>query len=258
MSQHIDILDEREASLRGPLAGSLALHLSVVVFLSGFSWWTHRNMAQWGTPNSMGGAIGVGVVDKIPLPNRGITPNLVANDTASSVPQRPDKADKLKQRPEEDDALPLNRKMSKRELEQLARMRKYQPVPDRTGQLYSSTGPALNSPMYGRAGIGGIGIGDSTIAGRGCGGYLELVRQRIQARWDAQPLSAGLRAGVIVILDLQRSGVVRGVNILQSSGASEIDFAARRAISEASPFPQFLSSCEGNEAKIEVRFEPKR
>jgi TonB family protein len=259
MSQHADILDEREASLAGPLAGSLALHVGIIVIVSGFSWWARHNAVQWGTQNPLGGAIGVGVVDKIPLPNRSITPNLVANDTASSVPQKPEKVEKRKQVKEDEDAISLNsRKKLKRQPEQTAQLRKYQPVPDHPNQLHSTSGPAINSPMYGQKGIGGIGIGESTQAGRGCGGYLELVRQRIQGRWEAQPLSAGLRAGVIVNLDLQRSGVVRGVSILQSSGSSEIDFAARRAISEASPFQPFLPTCEGNDAKIEVRFEPKR
>ena len=259
MSQHADILDEREASLRRPLIGSLVLHGGVVLLMAGFTWYKQANAVQWGVENPLGGAIGVSAVDKIPLPNRGVTPNLVANDSESSVPQRKEKVEKLKQVPEDPDAVALDpRKRLKKPQEYTARAQRYEPVPPRPNQIYNSTGPAVNSPMYGQKGIGGIGIGESTIAGRGCGGYLELVRQRIQTQWGQQPISAGLRSSVSVNMLLLRSGIVRDIAILQSSGNSEVDFAARRAITEASPFQPFLPNCEGNEAKIEVRFEPKR
>ena len=117
----------------------------------------------------------------------------------------------------------------------------------------------MNDPsLYGKRGVGGIGIGDATVAGRGCGGYLELVRSKIQQRWDAQPISSGIRNAASLQLTLLRNGGVREINVLQSSGISEVDFAARRAISEANPFPPFLPNCEGNDARIEVRFQPKR
>jgi len=259
MSQHADILDERDASLSRPLIGSLVLHVGVVALVAGFAWYKQVNAVQWGVENPMGGAIGVTAVEKIPLPNRGIKPNPVASDSDSTVPQKPDKKEQKKVPVDEPDAIPLNsRNQPRKPSEPRTVARRYEPTPLRPNQVTNTTGQAVNSPIYGKTGIGGIGIGESTIAGRGCTGYLELVRQRIQVKWDSQSISAGLRAGVSLNLILQRSGVVRDVSILQSSNNSEIDFAARRAISEASPFQPFLPNCEGNEAKIEVRFEPKR
>ncbi len=259
MSQHADILDERDASLKRPLAGSLALHFALIATAATFSWWGARNLTQWGVEHPLGGAVGVEAVDKIPLPNRSALPNLVANDTQTSVPQKPDKVEKRKLEREDPDAVPLNPKKKLRSVaDDVAQMRKYVPVPARPNQVYSTTGPAASSPLYGQKGIGGVGIGDATVAGRGCGGYLELVKQRIQSRWDAQLVSHSIRSPVIVQLWLLRNGDVRSAEVIQASRSSEIDFAAKRAILESSPFQPFLPSCEGNDAKIEVRFEPKR
>ncbi len=259
MSQHADILDERDASLKRPLAGSLALHAGMVVFAVTFSWWGARSLTQWGVEHPLGGAVGVEAVDKIPLPNRSSIPNQVANDTQTSVPQKPDKVEKRKPEREDPDAVPLNPKKKLRSVaDDVAQMKKYVPVPPRPNQVYSTTGPASSSPLYGQKGVGGVGIGESTVAGRGCGGYLELVKQRIQSRWDAQLVSHSIRSSVVVQLLLLRNGSVRSADVIQASRSSEIDFAARRAILESSPFEPFLPSCEGNDAKIEVRFEPKR
>lgn len=259
MSRHADILEEREASLRLPFAGSLMLHSGIAVLLTGFSWWTARNVTQWGSENALGGAIGVDVVNKIPLPSRSPVPNVVANDTDSSVPRKPAEKTREKLVPEDDNAVPLNpRRKPKTVAEEVAQAGKYVPVPSRPNQVYSTRGSAVSSPMYGKQGIGGVGIGDATVAGKGCGGYLELVRQRIQQRWDQQAVSAGIHVPVVVELQLLRNGTVRGAELTQGSRSSEIDFAAKRVIIESSPFPPFLPACEGSEAKIEVRFEPKR
>lgn len=259
MSQHVDILDQREASLTRPFAGSIALHVGLGVALAGFGYLQQHRKTNWGTENPLGGAIGVDVVKKIPLPNRGVLPNPVAHDTESMVPQKPEKVEKKPIPKDEPDAVPLHKRNQRlRPVPERAVQSRYRPVPERPNQIPSSTGPPINSPMYGKTGVGGIGIGESTVAGRGCGGYLELVRQRIQVKWDAQPVSASISSPVVMLLDLVRAGTVRNVAVEQASRSREIDFAARRAILEAGPFPPFMPNCEGNDARIEVRFEPKR
>jgi TonB family protein len=259
MNRHADILDQHE-SLMGPLTGSVLAHTGMVALLVGFGWWQQHNGNQWGSQNPMGGAIGVTAVDKIPLPNRSITPNPVANDTDHSVPQKPEKVEARPVPKEDPDAVPLNpREKKPKKLSELAqRLQKYSPAPLRPNQLSSSSGPAINSPLYGKKGISGVGIGDTTVAGKGCGGYLELVRQRIQSKWDSQPVSNTLSSNVVLNMQVMRTGELRDITTLVGSRNSEVDFGARRAIQDASPFPPFMASCEGNDAKIEVRFEPKR
>src|SRR5690242_7494768 len=105
IAQHADILDQSESSLSRPLIGSILVHVGVVALLVGINWYQRSNATQWGEKNPMGGAIGVSAVSKIPLPNRGITPNLVANDTTSSVPQKIEKVEKKKAPKEDPDAI---------------------------------------------------------------------------------------------------------------------------------------------------------
>ena len=258
MTRQAEIIDDRQ-SLTRPLASSALVHAGMIVLLSGFAWLRQQSPNQWGSENPLGGAIGVTAVDKIPLPNRSVTPNPVANDTEHSVPQQPEKQEKRPVEKDDPDAIPLNPRQEPKKLSELAqRLQKYSPAPIHENQLASSRGPAINSPMYGKRGISGVGIGDTTVAGKGCGGYLELVRQRIQFKWDSQPIANTFTSGVILNMQVLRNGEVRDITILQASRNSEVDFAARRAIQDANPFPTFMQSCEGNDAKIEVRFEPKR
>src|SRR5205085_9750309 len=125
LPQHADTLDEREAPLTRPSLGSLAVHAGIVLVRAAFPGGTRHNTNQWGTPNPLGGAIGVSAVDKIPLPNRSITPNLVANDTTSSVPTKPDKVEKKKAEPEDPDAVALDRNKRKKPSQESAKMQKY-------------------------------------------------------------------------------------------------------------------------------------
>jgi TonB family protein len=263
MSQHADILDERDPLGRW-LAGSVVLHVSVVVLLAASGWWREQSKNQWGDEHSLGGQIGavpITAVSKIPLPNNSVQQNLVANDTEHSVPQKTDKTEKREVLKEDPEAIALDvkkNKQLKKPNEQLAFLKKYQAVPDSPNQLRSTTGAQASSPIYGQKGIGGVGLGASTTAGRGCGGYLELVRQRIQVKWDSDPVSGGLTASVSLRLRLLRNGTVGDVSVLQASRRNDVDYAAKRAIVDAGPFQPFFATCEGNEANIEVRFEPKR
>lgn len=261
MSQHAAILDQEEPSLGRPLVGAMVLHISILAALLGLGWVRDRKITQWGVEHPLGGAIGVDVVSKIPLPNRSNVPNLVAHESETTAPQKPDKVEKRPVPKEEPDAVALRQnkdKKPKREVQEVARNLRYRPEPERPNQVYSSAGPAVSSPMYAKQGIHGVGIGESTVAGRGCGGYLELIRQRIQSKWDIQPISSSLQSPLSMMVDIARSGEVHGVAVAQASRNSELDFAAKRTIMDASPFPPFLPTCEGEQAKIEVRFEPKR
>src|SRR6266436_9846680 len=88
MSQHADILDQREPVSRA-FAGSLALHVTLIAATAIYSWMsTHRD--SFGAQNAGGGAIGIEAVKSIPLLHSG-EQNPVAHDTESQVPQQPAK-----------------------------------------------------------------------------------------------------------------------------------------------------------------------
>jgi hypothetical protein len=92
MTPHTDILDQPEP-LGKPLAGSVALHISVAAAMLISAWIGRRAPVQWGDINGGGmGSVAVSVVARIPLPGRSGPLNPVANDTESVVPTPPPKA----------------------------------------------------------------------------------------------------------------------------------------------------------------------
>lgn len=265
MIPHPDILDEQER-LRRPLVGSVALHVGVVAFLIAFNWWSNRGRIQFGDPNSMGGSVGITPVASIPLPHRSGQTNPVANDTESQVPSKPEpKAKPAKRVAREDpDAIPLrSKKQAKRMNELIARNQRYRPLDsDRPNQMYSSTGAAVQSPLFGgAAGMGGTGIGNS-VFGQRLGWYAQLIQQAIANKWGIEsasvPAAMSSSRRVIVTFEILRDGTVRNVRVLESSGNAQVDYAAQRAILTASPLRRLPEEFERNTANVEFWFQLQR
>ena len=121
MNHHADILDERD-SLRGPLAGSVFLH--IVLAAAAVAYYTVGNRARelWGSPTaSGGGAMGVNIVKQIPLPSRSGVVNPVANDTESAAPEaKPEPKPKPRVEPDEPDAIALKSRNPAKKPSQMA------------------------------------------------------------------------------------------------------------------------------------------
>jgi periplasmic protein TonB len=264
MTPHPDILDEQERLSR-PLIGSIALHVGVVAFLVAFNWWTNRGHIQFGDPNAMGGSIGITPVSSIPLPHRSGVANPVANDTESQVPSEPKKARETKRVAREDpDAIPLHSKRRNRRLQEMvARNQTYRPLnSDRPNQVYSSTGAAVQSPMFGgAAGMGGSGIGNG-VFGQRLGWYAQLLQQTIATKWGTEsasiPGAVTSSRRVTLTFEILRDGTVRNVRVLESSGNPQVDYAAQRAVLTASPVRRLPEEFERNVANVEFWFQLQR
>jgi periplasmic protein TonB len=263
MSSHIDILEQRESVSR-PLLGSVVLHAAVIAGLVSWGFITTGNREMWGSSNSGGpGSIAINVVNKIPLPTRSGLTNPLANDTQSVVPTPPPAAKPERRAPpEEPDAIPLQSRTRPRPAEtpkSAANTWRAQQQ-DRPNQLYSTTGPALVSPMMGQVGSGGVGIGLGSPFGNRFGNYVTILRQRVAEKWQTSDVDPRIKTAppVIVTFDLQRDGSVRDVRIAQHSGNPALDYSAQRAIYDASPFPPLPSEYERNDAVIEFWFELRR
>jgi TonB family protein len=63
---------------------------------------------------------------------------------------------------------------------------------------------------------------------------------------------------VIVTFEIQSSGSIGTVKILQGSGNRTLDYSAQRAIYEAAPFPPLPQGYERTSANIEIWFTLKR
>ncbi len=261
MTGHIDILDEPE-TLRRPFLSSLVLHVGVVSMLAFLSWWSNRGREAFGEPNATGGAVGVTVVNSIPMPNRVGPRNPVANESESQVPQPPPKKQAQQKQIEDKNAIALKSRKAPRKLSDVAASRqRYRPEDvDRPNQLYSTAGQAVASPLYAATGSGGVGTRPGSILGVRFGWYEQLVRQRVASAWHTAEIDARLRTAPIVIVtfDIMRDGSVRNLQTLQGSGISALDFSAQRAVLEAAPFPPLPAGYERNSAHCEFWFELKR
>ena len=67
------------------------------------------------------------------------------------------------------------------------------------------------------------------------GYYIEQMLALIRAQWTRPPLGGGIEA--TVHFEVGRSGEIREVRIVQSSGYSSFDLAGLRAVQTASPLP---------------------
>lgn len=263
MTGHIDILEDRE-SFRKPLYGSIALHGTVVLAIALQTIVGSRAREQWGSPNALGGgSVGITPVSQIPLPSRGGPLNPLANDTESEVPEPPPAKQKARRVPETDPlAIAIKgRSQPKRQPKyQSSERRKGLEPSTAPGQLYSSTGRALSSPLVGQTGSGGVGIGQGGAFGNRFGYYRDLLEQSVARRWRTAGVDPRLQTAppVIVTFVIGRNGSTSDVRVVQSSGNRALDDSAQRAIYEASPFPPLPAQYERDDARIEFWFQLRR
>jgi periplasmic protein TonB len=259
------ILDQREP-LGKSLAGSIALHVSMVGVLLVSTWVEHRSRVQWGDPHGGGvGSVAVNVVSHIPLPARSGPVNPVANDTQSRVQTPPPKAKpQPKMKAPDADAIPIkSRNAAKRTSEAASAPNKFrEKQQDLPNQVYSNAGQALVSNMYGMTGGGGVNIGNSSPFGAQLGWYANLLRNQVASHWKTADVDPRLQTAppVVVTFTIRRDGSVpaSSVRIAQRSGNAALDFSAQRAVLDAAPFRELPAEFPRSEADIEFVFELRR
>ena len=260
--RHVEILDERD-SIRNPFLGSLILHVATFTFIT-IAAATHLGQREsWGDPNSLGGsAVGITPVKSIPVPGRTGPIQRVANDTKSQVPAPVKPEPKKAAVTPEPDAIALKSSRAKKESPKrtqqgrAAQKQEYSP-----NQLTSPEGATASSPLYAQApGAGGVGVGAGAPFGSRFGAYAQLVRDRVAQRWRTDQVDARLRTlpPAIVTFEILRSGQVRNIRVMQSSGNRALDYSAERAITEASPFEPLPMAYAGSSATIEFWFQLQR
>jgi periplasmic protein TonB len=262
MAAHIDILESRE-SLRKPLAWSMALHTCFFALVALQTMIGRGPRELWGNPNSLGGSsVGITPVSQIPIPSRGGPVNRLASDTESSVPEPPEAKPQPRTRPEDDPAAIAirGREAEKRRQRMLAQQRSRLATPRTPGQLYSTEGRALSTPMLSQSGSGGVGIGAGGAFGTRFGYYRDLLEQMVARRWRTNDVDPRLQTAppVIVTFVIRRNGAASDIRLEQSSGNRALDYSALRAIHESAPFPPLPAGYERDDATIEFRFQLRR
>ncbi len=136
-----------------------------------------------------------------------------------------------------------------------ARKKTEKPEPTRTpagGPPAKATGAASATPGL-ALGLSGPGVPGGTDAGGDW--YLAGVQQKIWLIWNQQ-IKTGFTQPVAVTFTILADGSVADVQITQSSGASLLDLAARRAIDSAAPFAPLPRSYDTNRKTIQAVFQP--
>jgi protein TonB len=258
---HADILDTRE-SLRGPFTVALTLHMAVIGGLAVYTWTTgHREL--FGDPNAGGAAVGIQAVKSIPLPHSG-PENPVAHDTQSEVPQEPAKQERVKKEPPPPKkAVELKSKTAKQLRAKVEPQQRHFKSFDELdpNKIKSQQAPAVSNPMFSEMpGAGRVGTGANTTLGSRFGAYSALIQERVTQHWRTGDVDASIRTGpqVVVSFEIRRDGTIGALRVAQESGISTLDFSARRAILEASPFPPLPQAFERSSATFEIVFELKR
>jgi protein TonB len=265
MAARHDILDRRE-SFQKPVVFSVGLHAAFLLAGIIYAILPVSEVVQWGDPNSLGGgAMSITPVNSVPLPGRSGQINPVANDTESRVPSPPPDAERQRRDEveEEEEAIPIQSRNAPPPKPRQRRRSDPSPttVP-KENQIYSSSGAAMTSPMYGStsSGSGGVGIGSGNPFGSRFGAYEAILRQKVGQAWNTGQVDPRLQTAPIVIVtfEILRNGSVRNVRFMQRSGHSSLDFSCQRAILDASPFPPLPAGFQRDVARIEFWFELKR
>jgi TonB family protein len=108
-------------------------------------------------------------------------------------------------------------------------------------------------------GEGGIMVGEGGFGER-YGWYVAAVRNRISANWLLATISPSIVTAprVYVNFDITRDGTVDNVRVMQSSGISEIDRSALRAVLASNPLGPLPPGYVGRKVTVEFYFDFQR
>lgn len=264
MTARHDILD-RSDSLQKPFLLSAGVHAAFFALAAGYGLMPLAEVIQWGDPNSLGGgSVTITPVSKIPVVPRSGRVNPVANDTESRVPAappevKPQPRQQVKEEPEEAIAI-QSRTPARSARERRQRANPSRASVPRENQLYSSSGAAAVTEMFGTTGGGGVGVGTGNPFGNRFGWYVNILREKVARTWNTGQVDPRLQTApvVVVTFEIRRDGSVGDVRFLQRSGVATLDYSCQRAVVEAAPFPPLPPAFERDVARIEFWFELKR
>jgi TonB family protein len=251
-------MDEREP-LGKAFFGSLTAHGGVVAAIIALGYFHLTD--QWGSPHASSGSVGVSMVKTIPIPRHEGPINPLANDTKNVAPQEPKMV--VKPQPEVKAPDPKAIALSKREEKPKKTQPKQvastmlKPQAYQENQVYSKTPQAMNSPLYGMQGAGGIDIGPASVLGDRCGAYVDLMRTLISNHWNQSGVTASSVQKSAISFTLARSGAVNNIKLAQPSGSYLLDNSAKRAVMDSNPLPSVPSQCPGNDIPVTLWFQLK-
>jgi protein TonB len=255
----------RSEPLSRPVIVSAGVHVS---FFLGIMLWSAFNAPfQLGDPNALaGGAVTVTAVQGIPITVDRQTRNPVANPVEHEVPapQEAPKPAEPKAVPPETKAVEVPQEKKEPEPKKLPPAPKVQKSAPKgeENQLRSSTGAAANSPLFSgqpKSGAGGVGFGTGSPFGTQYGWYAAALQRRVSEEWGKTlgQIQGGSPTAAIAMFRISRDGRIDNIQITQSSGNASLDFSARRAVTNVSPFQPLPAGLGRSSITVELWFELK-
>lgn len=258
-------LPDRRESLRGTVAASLALHLSLFAAILGYSRLGPRLGTPWGMSGAPGDAVQVNTVASlpgIPLPSPMIsTPNTLATENPglyqtepepkSEPPPQAEEIPKFKDAVKPDQPERINKRIQP----------KVQPeVPDNAVPFGAGGPPAQNYLQFSK-GSGDFGMSFGAAGfGERYAWYVTALRNRISNNWLQSTVSPNLMSAprVYVTFDILSDGTINGVQVTQSSGIPEVDRSAVRAVVASSPVNPLPPDYSGGRLAVKFYFDFRR
>ena len=254
---------EGRENLRRSLVVSAAFHAALLGALLGYGLFQFGRGEDWGNPFETGSSTRVGTVASlpgVPLPTPlRATPNTVANENPGLyqsepvTPLPPEQAlelPKFKDEVKPDEAKRINTRIQKQQL-----------TPPANAIPFGENGhPAMSySQSVTSTGDTGFAFGKGDFGNR-YGWYVEAVRSRVSGNWLLSTISPNLTSAprVYVTFDIQRDGTITDVKVAQSSGNSDVDRSALRAVIASNPVGPLPSDYSGSQVSVSCYFDFRR
>jgi protein TonB len=263
MAASAEIFFEHERWGRN-LAWSLGLHVVVAGSILLYAVvGPSNNGTGWGAGGG-GDAIGVTLVNTVPLPAPTVqTQNVLANESKGLTQSLP----KVEEKEKEPEAIPIPDKNAKKKApkETSTSRQKPQPEPVEANNVapFGQGGPV--SGPYGTFSAGeakgGFGFtGGGGDFGTRYGWYVRVVQQKVQQSWLTYDVDRRITEAprVYLTFDVLRDGRPTNVQVEQSSGIPSLDQSAIRAIQRIDTFGPLPSDYSGNKVSVEFWFDYKR
>ncbi len=263
MAADVDIFPT-EGNVRGPLFGSVALHLTLVALaLFGGLIFPSGRGESWGGTTGGGGAMSATLVSSIPLPKPPTEKQNVLANESKGLAQSPPK-EKPKEEPK---AIPIPDRDAKHKGQHEVVQKK--PPPKQVAKVeenkipFGEGGPV--SGPYGAISVGGTKGGLSFTGGTGdfgsrFGWYVDAVRRKVSDNWLKYEVDPGANTAhrVYIQFEITRAGEPTDIKIEQSSGIPSLDQSALRALQRIDTFGPLPPEYSGRYVAVEFWFDYKR
>jgi protein TonB len=255
--------DQRDR-LGGTLLLSIVLHGLLFILSVGYTALGPRLGGGWGRSWGAGGATRVSAVSSlpgVPLPAPMLAtrstlatqnPGLYQTETPGKLepPSATTEIPKFQQEVAPERAVRVAKRLQKEAVE----------TPENAVPFGLGGKPSLAYTQFvNSAGEGSLGFGDANFGER-YSWYVAAVRNRVSSNWLLSTISPSILTAPRVYLnfDITRDGTVTNARITQSSGVSQVDRSALRAVLASNPLGPLPPDYSGDRVSVEFYFDFRR